>query len=208
MKTELLLVRHGNTFAPGDKVVWAGARTDLPLTKDGRAQAEQFGKMLKIAKYRPARILTGPLQRTRQHADIISQALNLSKPIDIHNALREIDYGIWEGRSTEEIERLGGGDELTLWTTKSQWPHTPNWQPDEATVQRDILHLMQTLSDIAGLSLLITSNGILRFFARATVNPPLLSDVKVRTGHWCRIVWQGEEWRIINWNYPPDSMLT
>ncbi len=28
----LLLARHGNTFNKGDKVVWVGAQTDLPLT--------------------------------------------------------------------------------------------------------------------------------------------------------------------------------
>ena len=35
----LLLARHGNTFEKGDKVVWVGARTDIPLTAKGRDQA-------------------------------------------------------------------------------------------------------------------------------------------------------------------------
>ena len=36
---ELLLVRHGNTFGPGDAVTWVGAREDLPLVESGEAQA-------------------------------------------------------------------------------------------------------------------------------------------------------------------------
>ena len=32
---ELLLVRHGNTFAPGDRVVWVGKGQDLPLVESG-----------------------------------------------------------------------------------------------------------------------------------------------------------------------------
>ena len=39
----LLLARHGNTFDKGDKVVWVGARTDLPLTAKGREQARALG---------------------------------------------------------------------------------------------------------------------------------------------------------------------
>ena len=42
----LLLARHGNTFEPSDKVVWVGARTDLPLTSMGREQAAALGEGL------------------------------------------------------------------------------------------------------------------------------------------------------------------
>ena len=42
----LLLARHGNTFNKGDKIVWVGARTDLPLTAKGREQALALGQAL------------------------------------------------------------------------------------------------------------------------------------------------------------------
>jgi probable phosphoglycerate mutase len=35
----LILIRHGNTFEAGQKAVWVGARSDLPLTMAGEAQA-------------------------------------------------------------------------------------------------------------------------------------------------------------------------
>ena len=35
----LILSRHGNTFSPGEKAVWVGRRSDLPLVEEGRRQA-------------------------------------------------------------------------------------------------------------------------------------------------------------------------
>ncbi|MGA9265082.1 MAG: histidine phosphatase family protein, partial [Rhodomicrobium sp.] len=66
----LLLARHGNTFEPSDKVVWVGARTDLPLTAKGREQAAALGEGLQPMKSVIKRIVSGPLQRTREHAGI------------------------------------------------------------------------------------------------------------------------------------------
>ncbi|MGA3882329.1 histidine phosphatase family protein, partial [Bacillus pumilus] len=38
-----VIVRHGNTFAAGEPPRRIGARTDLPLTAQGQAQAEALG---------------------------------------------------------------------------------------------------------------------------------------------------------------------
>ena len=38
----LFVVRHGNTFDTGDVVTRVGGRTDLPLSKSGKAQAEKL----------------------------------------------------------------------------------------------------------------------------------------------------------------------
>ncbi len=104
----LLLARHGNTFEAGDKVVWVGARTDLPLTARGRDQAAALATGLQPFGPRIGRIIAGPLKRTREHADITARGLQLEAPVSIDERLREIDYGLWEGKSTGEIEALGG----------------------------------------------------------------------------------------------------
>ena len=48
-RIELLLVRHGNTFSPGDRVSWVGRGEDLPLVESGRAQASALGATLRAA---------------------------------------------------------------------------------------------------------------------------------------------------------------
>ncbi len=76
----LLLARHGNTFNKGDKVVWVGARTDLPLTAKGREQAQALGQALVPFAPQIKRVISGPLLRTREHAAIICEGLKTPSP--------------------------------------------------------------------------------------------------------------------------------
>ena len=108
----LLLARHGNTFNKGDKVVWVGARTDLPLTAKGREQAQALGQALAPFAPRIERVISGPLLRTREHAGIATDVAGEKAAIEIDQRLREIDYGLWEAKSSEEIQAMDGGAEL------------------------------------------------------------------------------------------------
>ncbi len=60
----LLLARHGNTFAPGQKVVWVGARNDLSLVESGLAQAHVLAEALEKASVKPDAIYAATLKRT------------------------------------------------------------------------------------------------------------------------------------------------
>lgn len=206
----LLLVRHGNTFKPDDKVIWAGARTDLPLVEKGRAQASTLGQALATSGFKPDRLLAGPLLRTRQHAEIIANLIGFSGDIEIEDALREIDYGAWEALSTEDIYAIGGKAELTAWNTNAIWPQRPGWTPGEHDIEKSTARLLDDLAKNArgNRLLLTTSNGILRFLARHSVNPPSADQLKVRTGHYCQMVFKSDQWHQISWNQPPDKPLT
>lgn len=205
MATDLILVRHGNTFGPGDKVVWCGARTDLPLTETGVAQAEELAETLAKADINVSRILAGPLMRTRQHAEILARIVSPNQAPEIIEPLREIDYGAWEGLSTEEIHALGGGQELAAWDTEARWPERPGWSPSE---QQILSRIQAVLADVSSVTepnpvVIVTSNGILRFFARCAINPPAISDLKVRTGHHCHMRIEGDAWKVLKWNLGP-----
>ena len=208
---KLLLVRHGNTFAPGDKVVWAGARTDLPLVAKGRAQAEHLGKALAKTDFKPDRVLSGPLIRTRQHSEIITRHIGYSGKTEINDALCEIDYGAWEGLSTEEIHALGGKAELDAWDEDAKWPQTPLWSPPKHKIETAICALLAgliTRLDGHGKVMAITSNGILRFLAQHCENPPASSELKVRTGHYCQMLYENGAWHSVSWNQSPQTPLS
>jgi len=57
-----------------------------------------------------------------------------------------------------------------------------------------------------GTSLIVTSNGIMRFFARAAVNAADFPDRKVATGHVCVMECADAGWRIGQWNAPPGVL--
>ena len=94
----LHLVRHGATeWAPQGR--WAGS-TDLPLTAHGEAEAYERGKQL--ADLRVERILTSPLKRARDTAEIIRGASGIEWIPEIDHDLREADFGPFEGLNPDD----------------------------------------------------------------------------------------------------------
>jgi probable phosphoglycerate mutase len=102
---EVVLVRHGETE-------WSRAgrhtgRTDVPLTEQGRRQAEAVGAALGDRDF--ALVLTSPLGRALETCRLAGFG-DRAQPRD---ELREWDYGAYEGRATSEIREERPG--WTLW---------------------------------------------------------------------------------------------
>lgn len=202
--TRILLVRHGNTFGPGDKVVWVGAREDLPLVEKGEAQAGALGEALRAAGLTPSRIICGPLKRTRRAAEIVAELTGFSGEASIDMRLREIDYGSWGGKSCDEIIAEYGEAAHRTWNDQHKRPPGADWSPSEAELQANALASMTDAAE-QDLSLVITSNGILRYMYGATAG--VSADVKVKTGNVCAVQFTGGEGRRLFWNQKPDADL-
>ena len=90
------LVRHGATTAPPGAAIGS---TDPPLSDEGLAQA---GRLAAQLAGRPLqRVLSSDLKRALSTADAIAAAHNLA--VEPTPALREIDFGAWEGRSLADL---------------------------------------------------------------------------------------------------------
>lgn len=204
----LILVRHGNTFGPADKVVWVGARTDLDLVEKGRAQAAAVAAGLAAAGLRPSRVYAGPLKRTRQTADIIAadQGLDAGQ-IVISDDLREIDYGSWEARSNDEIRAEVGDQVIDDWQKRSIWPNGCGWQPDEAGVIAGWQRLLVRIrKENAGdtVVLVVSSNGIFRLVAKSLGLSP--ADAKMNTGAVAHLIGDGFGLSVRAWNIAPADL--
>lgn len=100
--TRLVLVRHGQTEYNREGR-WQGQGTDLPLTATGREQAEAVAGEL-ADRYGPAclaALYTSDLRRALETARILAARLGLEPRVD--PALREMDHGLFEGRTKAEI---------------------------------------------------------------------------------------------------------
>ena len=169
-------------------------------------QAHLLAGSLFKAQIAPEIILAGPLQRTRITAQIVAESLQMPpSKLRIDARLTEIDYGTWEGKSTEAIIAMGAEKQLNDWNTKSIVPQNANWKPSEEKISSDIHMLLEEISQ--GTSLIITSNGILRFFARAASNVRTLPNLKVLPGNGCIMTYDGTVWAIKAWNLPPDLLM-
>lgn len=178
--TRLVLARHGNTFGPGDTPVWVGAKEDLPLVEKGEAQARALGRALKAADVTLDRILTGPLRRTRRAAELVAEAMDYHGAIGIDPRLKEIDYGPWGGKTDAEIAELFGEAALAAWRDEHIVPEGAGWSPTPSTLRANAQAVLADVRRSPGTVLVITSNGILRFFHGAL---GFEGDAKVKTGH-------------------------
>ena len=96
LATELWLVRHGETAwsASGQHT----SRTDIPLTEHGRKRAEELRDYLKRTKFEA--VFVSPMQRARETCAIAG----FGDVAKVDDGLKEWDYGIYEGKTTKEIQ--------------------------------------------------------------------------------------------------------
>jgi len=201
----VILARHGNTFETGQTPVWAGANEDFPLTDKGLEQSRAVGEALARARITPDRILSGPLKRTRTGARLAGEACGFAGEVEIDERLREIDYGVWGALADAEIEARWGRSVLEAWRERSEFPEGAGWSPSRSELMgnaRDVLEAVTCEANPDTAVLIVTSNGILRFF-----HVLLGGDGagKAATGHMAAARIEGGEPRLLFWNLPPDA---
>ncbi|MFB5089360.1 histidine phosphatase family protein [Psychrobacillus sp. PGGUH221] len=94
--TIICLVRHGET--DWNAIGMLQGRTDIPLNETGILQAEECSEFLKTSQWDV--IITSPLKRAKQTAEIINK--NLILPVVEMEEFLERDYGDAEGMTYEE----------------------------------------------------------------------------------------------------------
>ncbi len=200
----LFLLRHGNTFESHETPRQVGARTDLPLTQYGQAQAAFFANYLKINNIIPSTIYAGSLKRQTETAQIVGKTLNVENKIATGiAALNEIDYGLWEGLTTEEICRHWK-EEHQLWDACGIWQN--HFKGTQEGHIKNIGEWLKNLSNAyaAGDTVVaVTSNGILRFFNQLVKNG--VGQSKVKTGHFCELILLKSSLHIVSWNQDPSK---
>ncbi|MEU4097821.1 histidine phosphatase family protein [Streptomyces sp. NPDC026673] len=154
MAPRLVLVRHGET--EWSKSGQHTGRTDIPLTEEGREAAQLLGKRLARAPWHDfpgARVRTSPLQRARETCELAG----FGDRAETWDALREWDYGEYEGRTSPEIreERPGwviwrdgviGGE--TSWQVANRADEVVAWvkEQDSDAVVFAHGHFLRTLA--------------------------------------------------------------
>ena len=106
-RQELWLIRHGETE-------WSAAkrhtgRTDIPLTPAGERQAAALGQSLAGRQF--GLVLSSPLRRASETCRLAGYG----EAAEMTDDLLEWDYGIYEGRTTQEVRLEQPG--WSIWTT-------------------------------------------------------------------------------------------
>lgn len=99
-KLVAILQRHGDTLT--NEANQFRSRLDPPLNDKGQAQAEAAAKDIEKEDYGVTRIVSSPLLRAVQTADIIAEHLNL--PVEQDRGLISWNLGFLSGKDKEEYD--------------------------------------------------------------------------------------------------------
>jgi len=120
---QIVLIRHGETeWSLGGQHT---SRTDLPLLEVGRERAAALGP--RLAEWDFAVVLTSPLRRARETCELAGYG----DRAEIYEALREWDYGEYEGLTTAQIQEQR--PDWSLWRDGCPGGE----QPDEVGARAD-----------------------------------------------------------------------
>ncbi len=155
MTTTLVLVRHGQTeWNVGDRF---RGRADIPLDATGSAQAEVTARHI-AAHWTPNAVYCSPLKRARQTAEKIAQLFRLhERP---HPGLLDIDYGVWEGYTADEIRAQHWGEALHLWYTRPHEAPIPGGENLQTVQLRAMGALREILHRHAGATVVIVAHTV------------------------------------------------
>lgn len=113
MKNIAILIRHGESEANAKNIV-SHEKNLYPLTERGRDQAARTGRNLYPIREYISDMISSPILRAKETAEIVMQSMGISKGIIIDEDLRENDLGSFNNGPSYRLPKYhkeGGGIE-------------------------------------------------------------------------------------------------
>ena len=156
-RAELWLVRHGETVGGSSTRLYGS--TDLALSDVGRAQMECVRRAVDGVDF--DRVITSPLQRSREGASIVHP--RPEPAATIVDAFTEIDFGEWEGLTADEIAARfpGEHDRWRLGAADQDWGF-PSGESRSGFRARVAAATGAHLGNTSGRSLLVLHKGVVK----------------------------------------------
>lgn len=175
----LFIVRHGESSGNA-KGLWQGHQ-NYDLTPKGEQQAQLTKKYLSCVPM--DKIQTSNLQRSISTAQIING--QNQTPIGIEPNWQEMNFGLWEGKSTPEINKMGG--HLVEWYENPASTRVPGGETFEEVQNRVIEAYTnlynQVVSEDNRNVLIVAHGGTIRSLACYLTGVPLANVWKLRVNH-------------------------
>ena len=136
MATTLYLVRHAAHDRVGDTL--CGRMPGMTLGPDGERQADGIAQ--RLAAKSIAAVFSSPLERAIATAEPIARRLGL--PVQVADALNEIDFGTWTGR---RFDALAADPGWTAWNRARSSTRPPGGE-DFFAAQNRIVPFLKELA--------------------------------------------------------------
>ncbi|MEV5983913.1 bifunctional RNase H/acid phosphatase [Streptomyces sp. NPDC052051] len=152
--TTFVLLRHGETPLTPLKRFSGSGGTDPALSGTGRHQAARVAEVL-AARGTVQAVVTSPLARCRETADIVAARLGLD--VAVADGLRETDFGAWEGLTFAEV-RERYPDDMDAWLADPEAAPTGGGESFAAVARRVATTRDTLLASYAGRTVLLVSH--------------------------------------------------
>ncbi len=191
MAENVVLVRHGETEWSRDGR--HTGRTDIPLTTQGRQQAEALRAPLHAWQF--ALVLSSPLQRALETCRLAGYGTDAQ----VRPELMEWDYGRYEGRTSRQI--LAENPGWSLWRDGGPDGETP------ADVGRRVDRVIREVRQTAGDVLIFAHGHVLRVLTARWLDEPPEGGrhYALQTATLSVLSYEHQDPVISRWNLPPPS---
>jgi alpha-ribazole phosphatase len=155
--SSIFFIRHAET----DMADRFCGHSDPEVNATGRMQLTELAHLLSAEAI--DEVYSSDLRRAKSTAQAIAQARNI--PLSLRAALREIDFGQWEGLSWEQIEER---DPVYARKWMAGYPHlpAPSGESFGAFEERILQEVNQLLDINRGPMAVVTHAGVLRVVLR------------------------------------------
>jgi broad specificity phosphatase PhoE len=160
---QFVFLRHGESLGNA-QARWQG-QSDYPLTEKGRAQANALAERWKSENAKFDLILSSPLGRARETAEIIASKLNLK--VEFDNIWLERAIGEMEGLTAEEVRQKPRPPYVTPYDSIGG-----DGEGDWALFLRAGQALHNLLKHPSGSYLIVSHGGLLNQVMHAVVGVP------------------------------------
>ena len=140
----IYLIRHGKTEA-NEKHLYCGS-TDLPLSETGRAELQNIQYDIKNVRF-----LTSGMKRANESLQILFGDV----PYTVDSRFREVDFGIFEMHSYEELKDT---PEYQKWITGDNESNIP---PKGESGKQMTQRVLQAFSEIREDTCLVAHGGVI-----------------------------------------------
>ena len=152
MATKLILVRHGETN--WNKESRFQGNKDIALNQRGESQAQKLAQ--RLAEEEIDVIYSSDLDRAHKTAQIIAAKHNLA--VQTHSNLQEIDFGVWEGLTYQEINEQYP-NEFESWKENPEVNNPEGGESLKDIESRVCQALTEILEEHEGKTILIAAHG-------------------------------------------------
>jgi ribonuclease H / adenosylcobalamin/alpha-ribazole phosphatase len=190
---DVVLLRHGDTRLSPERRFSGVGSGDPGLSAAGRDQSRRAAGSPLLRGPAFTEVLTSPMTRCRETARIVADALGV--PVIVDRDLREMDFGLWEEMTFDEV-RDRYPEDLRRWAQSAWAPPTGSSETFAAVVDRMGTAAERFASRYAGASVVVVTHvtPVKALVAHALGAPPsALFRMELSSACFSRISYTGGE---------------